>query len=102
MLQALSRLAQPFSLEILGEPQAVRFLVRAPRTQMPAILGQIEAAYGYSLVETRDYSDRDPGQIREDQTAAQANLVLRGAAYLPIKTWRDEDWEASSPVLGIL
>ena len=102
MLQALSRLAQPFSLEILGEPQAVRFLVRAPRTQMPAILGQIEAAYGYSLVETRDYSDRDPGQIREGQTAAQANLVLRGAAYLPIKTWRDEDWEASSPVLGIL
>src|SRR5205814_29447 len=103
---------QPVSLEIVGDANQRRFLVRA--TTARALLraaGQLGAAYPQAVLRPFDsatFATGDPVQVAPDEQVAAATLALRAGEHLPLRTFDDRELDArgtsaqSDPLLGIL
>src|SRR5215472_4439820 len=100
-------LPDSFALEIAADHSRRRFLVRAGGTRMRQQLeSQLSAAYPQADVRVME-SSKDPARCAADEQVAVRTLHLRGAAYLPIRTFTDLDLDGeraaqADPVLGIL
>lgn len=110
LLAAIS-LPEPFSLEIVGTQSARWFLARAVSPAMRQHLeSQLAVAYPQAEIRQLDleqYPGLDPARLQPGEQVCVRTLVLRAPPYLPIRTFRDADVEATrnsqaDPVLGIL
>ncbi len=108
---AATALAEPFALEIAATATTRRFLARArSATTRRHLMEQLAAAYPQAELrelDTEHFPDSDPVRLESDETVAACTLVLRGPAYLPLRTFRDAEVDATrsaqaDPVLGIL
>jgi hypothetical protein len=100
-------LAEPFALEIAADHRARRFLLRAATpTMLQHLQGQLGATYPQAgLRPIRPPAD--PAGAAAHEQAASCALELRGARYLPIRTFTDPEIDGlrsaqADPVLGIL
>jgi hypothetical protein len=110
-LFAAVALAESFSLEIAATRQTRRFLARAGSPAMRRHLeDQLAVAYPQAELRRLDL-ERDPGldpaRLGPGEQLAACVCVLRAPAYLPLRTFRDQDVAAdraaqADPVLGIL
>ncbi len=89
-----------FSLEIAADSRGCRFLVRAPTAHIKHIQSQIQAVYEQAQF-LRVSPERDPA-YRIETNIVQARLHLRRSVQLPLRTFRDGDFEASDPMRGFL
>ncbi|MGD9890390.1 MAG: type IV secretory system conjugative DNA transfer family protein [Dehalococcoidia bacterium] len=110
LLAAIS-LPEPFSLEIAATDAARWFLIRAGSAGMRRHLeDQLAVAYPQAelrRLDTARFPDLDPARSASGEQVAACALTLRGPQYLPLRTFRDADVEASrapqaDPILGIL
>lgn len=94
----------PVGLEIVGTQAERRFLLRAGSGAMrQALESQLAAIYPQAQVRPIE-PDGDPARPQPDEQVAACTLVLRNPAYLPLRTFHDEDFGAThaDPILGIL
>ncbi|HLI52220.1 MAG TPA: hypothetical protein VKU87_10505 [Thermomicrobiaceae bacterium] len=94
----------PVGLEIVGTPAERRFLLRASSPAMrQALEAQLAAIYPQAQVRPVEPGS-DPARRQPDEQVTACTLVLRNPAYLPLRTFRDEDFGAThaDPILGIL
>ncbi|HZU12201.1 MAG TPA: hypothetical protein VFB58_05115 [Chloroflexota bacterium] len=110
-LIAAIALPQSFSLEIAATRSVRWFLVRAGTPAMRRHLEtQLGVAYPQAELRPLDlerYPGLDPAVVRAEEQVVACSLVLRAPAYLPLRTFSDEDVDAvrraqADPVLGIL
>lgn len=110
-LFAAISLAEPFGLEIAATSGARWFLARAGSPAMRQHLeNQLGAAYPQAELRRLDldrYPGLDPARLGPGEQVAACALALRGPQYLPLRTFRDAEVEATKsaqadPVLGIL
>ncbi len=99
-------LGAPLSLEIAADARSRHFCVRAAAAEAAQLGAQLGAAYPQAeFRELRD--DLDPALCRPDEQARLRVMELRAPAYLPLRSYQDEEVEAAhapqaDPVLGIL
>ena len=99
MLQSLGAEA-PFSLEIAGDSDSRQFLLRADSDTLNYLQSQLQAVYDQAT-----FRDLPPGQdpARSDgQVTLTAQLALQRPAYLPLRSYREGDFNTSDPVRGLL
>ena len=107
-LFAAIALAEPFSVEIAADHLRRRFLVRAGSERMRQQLSsQLAAAYPQAELRPLTTAEADPALCRPGEQVSTCSLVLRAAAYLPIRSFTDLDVDGeraaqADPVLGIL
>jgi hypothetical protein len=99
LLQTLAA-ETPFSLEIAGDANGRRFLLRAARDTLVYLRRQIQARYDQATF--RDIPpDQDPA--RSDKLVlATAQMNLRRPVYLPLRTYSDGDFREADPISGLL
>lgn len=108
-LAAIS-LPEPFSLEVAATGQARRFLMRVGSEAMRRhVVGQLGAAYPQAEirpVQLAECPNADPAVLQDGEHGAACALVLRAPAYLPLRTFRDNEVgerpTQADPILGIL
>lgn len=90
-----------FSLEIAGDDRGRHFFIRAEKNQIEYLKAQLQSAY--DQIAFREILD-DPDPSRPDTTSVciTAQLTLRRPVYLPLRTYRDGEFETSDPLHGIL
>jgi hypothetical protein len=89
-----------FSLEIAGDHQSRRLLVRGTPEGVAHIRRQLQATY--DQVSFRDPSaEEDPAQPSNLPTVC-AQLTLARPCYLPIRTFEEGDFLQDDPVKGLL
>jgi hypothetical protein len=99
-------LGAPLSLEIAADTRSRHFCVRAAAAEAAQLGAQLGAAYPQA--EFRALRDGlDPAVCRPDEQARLRILELRAPAYLPLRSYQDDEIEATNapqadPVLGIL
>jgi len=95
------------SLEIVGDHRGRRFLARAlSASERRDLVGQLGAAYPQAALRPVPVEE-DPAPVRPGEQVAACTLVLRHPPYLPLRTFRDDEVDATravqaDPVLGIL
>lgn len=95
-----------FSLEIAGDANGRRFLVRAPQETLVHIRRQVQAVY--DQVSFRKLSLEEDPAVRSIEAAqngvhvVMARMTLRRPVYLPLRTYRDGDFLEADPVRGLL
>jgi Type IV secretory system Conjugative DNA transfer len=103
---------EPVSLEIVGDAEQPRFLVRtASASGLRRVAGQLGAAYPQAVLRpfhSATFPTGDPVQVGPDEQIAAATLRLRSGQHLPLRTFDDRELDAhgesaqSDPLLGIL
>lgn len=89
-----------FSLEIAADVQGIRFLLRAPHKHLKKIQAQIQAVYEQAQFVPVPL-EHDPARI-SDSHIAQGRMQLRRNVQLPLRTFRNGDFEESDPMRGLL
>ena len=104
-MQALtSTLGRPLALELVGTTQSRRFIVRASTmSDAQQLVGQLRARYPQAEIRCIDPAD-DPLQVQAGETVSIVELGAGAASYLPLRTWKERDWEreGADPLLGQL
>lgn len=90
----------PFSLEIAGDANGRRFLLRAPRSIAGQIQQQLQAVYDQALFDFVA-QEEDPARI-EGTASAMAKLKLRRSYYVPLLTFKEGDFQLADPMRGLL
>jgi hypothetical protein len=99
-------LGAPLSLEIAADAQSRHFYVRAAPAEAAQLAAQLGAAYPQA--EFRPLRDGlDPAVCRPGEQVRLRVLELRAPAYLPLRSYQDDEIEATNapqadPILGIL
>src|SRR5713101_8341624 len=106
------RTPEPVSLEIVGDAEQRRFLVRAKSAdELRRVAGQLGAAYPQAVLRSfhsATFPTGDPVQLGPDEQVAAATLRLRAGDHLPLHTFDDRELDAHGdsvqvdPLLGIL
>jgi len=106
------RSPEPISLEIVGDTERRRFLVRTTNDRgLGNIAGQLGAAYPQAVLrpfQSATFPTGDPVRVGPDEQVATATLRLRAGHHLPLRTFDDRELDAhgdsvqSDPLLGIL
>lgn len=90
----------PFSLEIAGDANGRRFLLRAPQVIATRIRQQVQAVYDQALFRPLK-EDEDPARA-DGSPRALGTLKLRRPYYLPLLTFQDGDFKLADPMRGLL
>lgn len=99
MLQSLGA-ESPFSLEIAGDANSRKFLLRAESETLAYLQQQLQAVYDQASF--RDVApEQDPARS-DGQVMLTAQLALQRPAYLPLRSYRNGDFITSDPVRGLL
>ena len=103
---------EPVSLEIVGDTEKRRFLVRTRNAQsLRHVASQLGAAYPQAVLRpfhSATFPTGDPVQVGPDEQVACAALRLRAGHHLPLRTFDDRELDAhvqsaqSDPLLSIL
>jgi len=103
---------EPVSLEIAGDSNQRRFLVRTTSArELRRVSGQLAAAYPQAALRqfhSATFPTGDPVQVAPNERVAAATLRLRAGEHLPLRTFDDRELDAhgasgqSDPLLGIL
>jgi hypothetical protein len=109
MLSALTY-HRPFSLEITAGNGEQRFLVRADEQTMHYLRSQLSRSYPQAELQELDvaqYPFFDPAHARptiegDEEWTGMVELRLARAPYLPLKTYRDEDFVEADPIVNLL
>ena len=106
------RAADPVSLEIVGDSERRRFLVRTTSASaLRHVAGQLGGAYPQAVFrqfQSATFPTGDPIQVGPDEQVVIATLRLHAGDHLPLRTFEDRELDAhgdsaqSDPVLGIL
>ena len=90
-----------FSMEIAGDERGRHFLIRAEQNQIEYLKAQLQSAY--DQVSFREIGPaQDPAREETPNICVTAQLILRRPVYLPLRTYRDGEFETSDPLRGIL
>ncbi|MCC7163518.1 MAG: type IV secretion system DNA-binding domain-containing protein [Anaerolineae bacterium] len=90
-----------FSLEIAGDECGRHFLIRAGQHQIEFLKAQLQSAY--DQIAFRDVqAEQDPAREDSKFISITAQLILRRPVYLPLRTYRNGEFEGSDPMRGIL
>ena len=89
-----------FSLEIAGDNNSRRFLVRGTPKGVAHIRRQLQATYDQVSFRTLA-NEEDPARPSNLPTAC-AQLTLSRPAYLPVRTYEDGDFLEADPVKALL
>jgi hypothetical protein len=102
----------PVALEIVGDSERSRFLIRtSTRIQQSQLCGQVAAAYPQATLRPLDAATMpggDPQRVAPHEQIAAYTLALHAGDHLPIRTFQDRDMDADAgsaqadPVLGVL
>ena len=100
LLQSIA-VPEPFSLELVGDRDGVRLIVRCLDSQ--AVRRQIAVHYPQARVELIAAGD-DPLSVPEDQEAWTMTLRSSGPDQVPFRQFRDTDLvdEGSDPMLALV
>src|ERR1700694_2880093 len=105
---AMQGLAQddrhPVALELAATATSRGFLLRATSAMaLSHLRGQVHARYPQSIMQPVA-SGQDPLAQREDEAVSVVELCAGAAAYLPLRTFREREWqeEGADPRLGVL
>ena len=100
LLQSIA-VPEPFSLELVGDRDGVRLLVRCLDSQV--VRRQIAVHYPQARVELIAAGD-DPLSVSEDQEAWTMTLRSSGPDQVPLRQFRDTDLvdEGSDPMLALV
>lgn len=91
---------QPVSLEIGGDANGIKFLLRAKSAVAPQVQHQLQATYDQARFRPLA-PEADPA--RADGTpCVTARMSLRRPCYLPLLTFRDGDFLVADPLRGLL
>lgn len=93
---------RPFSLEIEGNERGRQFLVRAEEDQVEYLEAQLQAAYDQLSFREVQEAPRSGESTEKKKACVTAQLTLRRPVYLPLRTYRDGEFETSDPIRGIL
>src|SRR5215471_5063328 len=103
---------EPVALEIVGDAERCRFVVRAQsELQLRRLHGHLGAAYPQAALRTQDHADlsfEDPLRVGPGELAAYSVMGLRTGEHLPIRMFQDRDLDAEAgssqtdPLLGVL
>ena len=103
---------EPVSLEIVGDADQRRFLVRTTSLAgLRRIAGQLGAAYPQADLRrfhSTTFPTGDPAQVGPDQQVRAATLRLRAGDHLPLRIFDDRELDSHGdsvqvdPLLGIL
>ena len=103
---------EPVSLEIVGDSDQRRFLVRTTSLAgLRRIAGQLGAAYPQADLRrfhSTTFPTGDPAQVGPDQQVRAAPLRLRASDHLPLRIFDDRELDSHGdsvpvdPLLGIL
>jgi hypothetical protein len=103
---------EPVSLEITGDSDQRRFLVRTTTARgLQRVSGQLAAAYPQAALRQfppASFPTGDPAKIGPNEGVAAVTLRLRAGEHLPLRTFDDRELDAhgasgqSDPLLGIL
>lgn len=95
-----------FSLEIAGDANGRRFLVRSPQETLVHIQRQVQAVYDQvsfrKLALKEDPVTRSVDATKDGAHVVMARMTLRRPVYLPLRTYRDGDFLEADPVRGLL
>ncbi len=100
LLSAL-QVRAPFSLELSATHERKQILMRADERTMRILIAHLEGAYPQARFEEIGESD-DPARIAPHEHVLSAELTLARPEYLPLRTFRDQDFKAADPLVGIL
>jgi len=102
----------PVSLEIVGDAERRRFLVRTTTSaELRRVAGQLGAAYPQAVLrpfEASTFPTGDPAQLGPDEQLAAVIHQLRRGDYLPLRMFEDRELDTSGasiqadPLLGVL
>ena len=92
---------EPFTLEIAGESSGVNLLARCREGSFVKL--QLGAHYPQARLNEVS-PEEDPLHLREGERAWSMNLRLKGAEYLPLRTFRDDDLvdPGSDPLISVI
>jgi len=90
-----------FSLEIAGDERRRHFLIRAEKNQIEYLKAQLQSAYD-QITFGEIPPDQDPARQDTESVCVTAQLTLRRPVYLPLRSYRDGEFETSDPLRGIL
>jgi hypothetical protein len=103
---------EPVSLEIVGDANQRRFLVRATSApELRRVGGQLGAAYPQAVLRpfyTATLPHGDPVQVEPDEQMLAVTLQLRAGDHLPLRTFEDRELDSAGegaqvdPLLAIL
>jgi hypothetical protein len=103
---------EPVSLEIVGDANQRRFLVRATSApELRRVAGQLGAAYPQAVLRpfyAATLPHGDPVQVEPDEQMAAVTLQLRAGDHLPLRTFEDRELDSAGegvqvdPLLAIL
>src|SRR5438876_1980515 len=88
----------PVALEIVGDGERSRFLIRT-KAQQAHLRGQVAAAYpqaDFRSVELATLPGGDPLRVGPNEQMACYSLGLRAGDHLPIRTFQDRDMDADA------
>ncbi|MBV9603220.1 MAG: type IV secretory system conjugative DNA transfer family protein [Chloroflexi bacterium] len=103
---------EPVSLEIVGDSERRRFLVRTPTGHgLGRVAEQLGASYPQAVLrgfQSTSFPRGDPLQVGPDEQVVAARLKPRQGEHLPLRTFEDRELEVRGdsfqvdPLLGIL
>ena len=103
---------EPVSLEVVGDAEQRRFLVRTASAQeLRRVAAQLGAAYPQAALrpfQSATFPTGDPARVGPDEQVASATLRLRAGDHLPLRTFDDRELDAGArsaqvdPLLAIL
>ena len=100
MLQSIA-VPEPFSLEVIGDADGVRFLVRCLDA---SVVGR-QIAIHYPQARVRQLGpDSDPMRRDDNEEALTMQLMSSGPDQVPLRPFRDDDivHEGSDPMLAVV
>jgi len=104
-MQGLAQDARhPVSLELAATASSRGFLLRATSAMaLRHLCDQVQARYPQAIIQLVDETS-DPLALQEGETVSVVELQAGAAAYLPLRTFREREWqqEGADPLLGLL
>ncbi len=100
MLQSIA-VPEPFSLEIIGDSDGVRFLIRC----LDASVVRRQVAIHYPQARVRQLGpESDPMRLDDNEEAWTMQLTSSGPDQVPLRLFRDDDIirEGSDPMLAVV
>ncbi|BCL78091.1 hypothetical protein ccbrp13_05560 [Ktedonobacteria bacterium brp13] len=92
----------PIALELAGTHERRIFIVRATtQAALTHVEALLRAQYPQSEIHPLREHD-DPFQLAAHEEVTAVELIAGGGAYLPLRTWKEEQKDGSDPLLGLL
>ncbi|MEP7200761.1 MAG: hypothetical protein ABI874_13145, partial [Chloroflexota bacterium] len=100
-LLAALQVRAPFALELSATHERKHILMRADERTLRMLTAHLEGAHPQARFELLN-ADEDPAHVTPSEHILSAELILAQPEYLPLRTFRDQDFKEADPLVGIL